>query len=40
MFHEAMLVAPRERYAQEGIQLDDGAEEGKTLIITSPSIYL
>ncbi|CAB3222112.1 unnamed protein product [Arctia plantaginis] len=27
MFHEAMLVAPRERYAQEGIQLDDGAEE-------------
>ncbi|XP_075983921.1 myosin heavy chain-like isoform X2 [Anticarsia gemmatalis] len=27
MFHEAALVAPRERYAQEGIQLDDGAEE-------------
>ncbi|CAH2238920.1 jg13728 [Pararge aegeria aegeria] len=22
-----MLVAPRERYAQEGITLDDGAEE-------------
>ncbi|XP_045770484.1 unconventional myosin-XVIIIa isoform X3 [Maniola jurtina] len=27
VFHEAMLVAPRERYAQEGITLDDGAEE-------------
>ncbi|XP_026727351.1 unconventional myosin-XVIIIa isoform X2 [Trichoplusia ni] len=27
MFHEAMLVAPRDRYAQEGITLDDGAEE-------------
>ncbi|KAJ8712778.1 hypothetical protein PYW08_008082 [Mythimna loreyi] len=27
MFHEALLVAPRERYAQEGITLDDGAEE-------------
>ncbi|XP_073948131.1 myosin heavy chain-like isoform X2 [Choristoneura fumiferana] len=27
VFHEAMLVAPRERYAQEGIALDDGAEE-------------
>ncbi|XP_052751859.1 unconventional myosin-XVIIIa [Galleria mellonella] len=27
VFHEAMLVAPRERYSQEGITLDDGAEE-------------
>ncbi|XP_045503326.1 unconventional myosin-XVIIIa isoform X2 [Colias croceus] len=27
VFHEAMLVAPRERYAQEGITLDDGSEE-------------
>ncbi|CAK1541728.1 unnamed protein product [Leptosia nina] len=27
VFHEAMLVAPRERYAQEGITLDDGTEE-------------
>ncbi|XP_028173935.1 unconventional myosin-XVIIIa-like [Ostrinia furnacalis] len=27
VFHDAMLVAPRERYAQEGITLDDGAEE-------------
>ncbi|XP_013167618.1 PREDICTED: unconventional myosin-XVIIIa isoform X3 [Papilio xuthus] len=27
VFHDAMLVAPRERYAQEGITLDDGTEE-------------
>ncbi|CAH0713656.1 unnamed protein product, partial [Brenthis ino] len=27
VFHEALLVAPRERYAQEGITLDDGSEE-------------
>ncbi|XP_050552815.1 unconventional myosin-XVIIIa isoform X2 [Spodoptera frugiperda] len=27
MFHEALLVAPRERYSQEGITLDDGTEE-------------
>ncbi|XP_037872531.1 unconventional myosin-XVIIIa isoform X1 [Bombyx mori] len=27
VFHEAMLVAPRDRYAQEGIALDDGADE-------------
>ncbi|KPJ07540.1 Myosin-XVIIIa [Papilio machaon] len=27
VFHDAMLVAPRERYAQEGITLDDGSEE-------------
>ncbi|KAJ2940221.1 hypothetical protein O0L34_g11788 [Tuta absoluta] len=27
VFHDAMLVAPRERYAQEGITLDDGADE-------------
>ncbi|KOB79250.1 Unconventional myosin-XVIIIa [Operophtera brumata] len=27
VFHEAMLVAPRERYAQEGIMLDDGADD-------------
>ncbi|XP_041972232.1 unconventional myosin-XVIIIa isoform X2 [Aricia agestis] len=27
VFHDAMLVAPRERYAQEGIALDDGTEE-------------
>ncbi|XP_026333803.1 unconventional myosin-XVIIIa isoform X2 [Hyposmocoma kahamanoa] len=27
VFHDAMLVSPRERYAQEGIALDDGAEE-------------
>ncbi|CAH2052418.1 unnamed protein product, partial [Iphiclides podalirius] len=27
VFHEATLVAPRERYAQEGITLDDGSEE-------------
>ncbi|VVC95312.1 unnamed protein product [Leptidea sinapis] len=27
VFHEAMLVAPRERYAQEGITLDDGTDE-------------
>ncbi|CAK1590135.1 unnamed protein product [Parnassius mnemosyne] len=27
MFHDALLVAPRERYAQEGITLDDGSEE-------------
>ncbi|KAL0867890.1 hypothetical protein ABMA27_008575 [Loxostege sticticalis] len=27
VFHDALLVAPRERYAQEGITLDDGAEE-------------
>ncbi|XP_049879362.1 unconventional myosin-XVIIIa isoform X2 [Pectinophora gossypiella] len=27
VFHDATLVAPRERYAQEGITLDDGAED-------------
>ncbi|RVE54000.1 hypothetical protein evm_001403 [Chilo suppressalis] len=27
VFHDAMLVAPRERYAQEGITLDDGSDE-------------
>ncbi|CAG5047625.1 unnamed protein product [Parnassius apollo] len=27
VFHDALLVAPRERYAQEGITLDDGSEE-------------
>lgn len=34
MFHEAMLVAPRDRYAQEGITLDDGAEEGTFYFVT------
>ncbi|CAG9559203.1 unnamed protein product [Danaus chrysippus] len=27
VFHEAMLVAPRERYAQEGVTIDDGNDE-------------
>ncbi|XP_048482248.1 unconventional myosin-XVIIIa isoform X3 [Plutella xylostella] len=27
VFHDAMLVAPRDRYAAEGIALDDGADE-------------
>jgi hypothetical protein len=28
-----MLVAPRDRYATEGIALDDGADEGKEIML-------
>ncbi|XP_045516824.1 unconventional myosin-XVIIIa isoform X1 [Pieris brassicae] len=37
VFHEAMLVAPRERYAQEGITLDDGTEEDWLSETVSPA---